>query len=153
MSFTDAGQKIVEGVAAGLYEGAAIIMAGADVLVPVQYGTLKRSGQIEDPVETPDTISVTCGFGYGAAYDAVVAEEVADAKSPEGLDSAELGYGFWVHERVIIETYKGRPAKNAGKPVYHSPPTQAKFLSVPAKAFEPDFGPVLEQAIQAKLRS
>lgn len=153
MSFTEVGKKIEEGVAAGLYEGAQIIMAAADVLVPVQYGTLKRSGQIEDPVETGDGISVTCGFGYGAAYDAVVAEEVADAKSPEGLDSAELGYGFWVHERVIIETYKGAPAKNAGKPVYHAPPTQAKFLSVPAHAFAPDFGTVLEQAIKTRLRS
>lgn len=153
MSFSDAGKKIVEGVAAGLYEGAAIIMAGADVLVPVETGTLKRSGHIEDPVMDGESVSVTCGFGYGAGYEAVVAEEIADARSPQGLSSAEHGYGFWAHERVIIETYKGLPAKHAGEPVKHTPPTQAKFLAVPAEAFEPDFVPVLEQAVRARLRS
>lgn len=153
MSFTEAGKKIEEGVAAGLYEGAQIIMAAADVLVPVQYGTLKRSGQIEDPIVTDDTVSVTCGFGYGEEYEAAVAEEMADAKSAEGLQSSSLGYGYWVENRVIIETYRGAPARHAGKPVYHAPPTQALFMKVAAEAFAPDFTTVLYQVIQARLRS
>lgn len=152
MSFAEAGRKIIEGAEAGLYESGNIIMAQSQILVPVQYGTLKRSGRVEEPELGADSVTVTVGYGYGAGYAGKVEEEVAHAESPEGLTSAERGYGFWVHERVIIETYRGRPARNAGKKVRHAPPTQAKFLVVPAEAFKPEFGTVLREAIQARLR-
>lgn len=137
MSFTDAGRKIVEGIAAGLYEGGTIIMAQSDVLVPVETGTLKRSGRVEEPVLSADGdgISVTVGYGYGVAYqDRAAGEDPGDAH----------GYGFWVHERVVTRD---------GKPVRHDPPTQAKFLEAPARAFAPEMGSVIEHNVKARLRS
>jgi hypothetical protein len=147
MSFTEAGRKIIEGVAAGLYEGGTIIMAQSQILVPVEFGTLKRSGHVEEPQldDGGDRLTVTVGYGYGAAYAGRVAEQLAE--DPD----AEHAYGFWVHERVIVETYDGKPARHAGKPVFHKPPTQAKFLLVPARAFAPEFGAVLDAAVDARL--
>lgn len=144
MTFGDAGRKIVEGVAAGLYESGTVIMAESQVLVPVEYGTLKRSGRVEEPevADGGDSMSVTVGYGYGGAYQARASVDNGDGH----------GYGFWVHERVIIETYRGAPAKHAGQPVHHDPPTQAKFLEVPAKAFEPEFPAVLQANVEARLR-
>ncbi|HKS90706.1 MAG TPA: hypothetical protein VJQ83_02165 [Tepidiformaceae bacterium] len=144
MSFTDAGTRIIEGVSAGLYEGGNIIMAQSQVLVPVDTGTLKRSGVVQEPEfsDGGDAVSVTVGYGYGGGYQARAAAEDPDDAH---------GYGFWVHERVIVETYRGRPAKNAGKPVSHRPPTQAKFLEVPAKAYAPEFAPVIEANVKAKM--
>lgn len=150
MSFVDAGHRIIEGVSAGLYEGGNIIMAQSQVLVPVETGTLKRSGVVEEPefADGGDSLSVTVGYGYGGAYEA---DATAHDNYTSYTEPAYPGYGFWVHERVIVETYRGKPAKNAGKPVHHKPPTQAKFLLVPAKAFEPEFAPVIEANVKAKM--
>lgn len=127
MSFADAGRKIVEGTAAGLYQAGTIVIAESEVLVPVEYGTLKRSARVEDPVVEGDSVSVTVGYGYGSEY----AERVS-AEDPDDT----TGYAIYVHE---IARYK------------HAPPTQYKYLELPARAFEPELGPVVAASIKAKL--
>ena len=141
MSFAEAGRKVVEGAAAGLYQAGTVLMATSQQLVPVETGTLKRSGRVEEPVVSEDHVEVTVGYGYGGEY-----EGRATENDPDGH-----GYGFWVHERVIVETYRGRPAKNAGKRVFHKPPTQAKFLKDPAVAIGPVLGEFVQEGVRARL--
>lgn len=126
MSFTEAGQKLIGKVAAGLYLGGTIVMWESQELVPVEYGTLKRSGRVEEPVIDGDTITVTVGYGYGTEYQDRVEEEDPD-------DST--GYAIYVHE---IAEYK------------HAPPTTFKYLEKPARAFEPQLGPTIRAAVQEK---
>lgn len=136
MSFTAAGNKIIQGVAAGLYESGTIVMAASQILVPVEYGVLKGSGRVEEPVleDGGDSMTVTVGYGYGGAYQARATES-----NPGGR-----GYGFWVEVREFTRS---------GRRVFHKPPTQAHYLEDPAKAFEPEFPHVLEHAISERLRA
>lgn len=131
------GRKIVEGAAAGLYTGGQVIMSQSQILVPVEFGVLKRSGRVEEPELSADrdSISVTVGYGYGAAYQDRASEEDPGDRH---------GYGYWV-ERVIV--------RSSGRVVQHKPPTQARFLEVPAKAFAPEFEGVLAEEIKRRVRS
>ena len=122
MSFADAGKKIVEGTAAGLYQGGTIIMGESQAIVPVEFGTLKRSGEVEQPKIEGDSISVTIGYGYGVEI------------GPDG--KVAIGYALYVHE---IARYQ------------HAPPTTYKYLERPARAFEPELGTVIEQNVRARL--
>lgn len=128
-AFSDTGAKILEGVAAGLYEGGTIVMAESQRLVPVETGVLKNSGVVNEPVVEGDAIVVEVGYGYGDAYEAVAA-------SGEGIEGGP-GYAIYVHE--ILDNR-------------HDPPTQAKFLETPARALEPELGPVVDAAVRARLR-
>lgn len=125
MSFADAGRKIIEGAAAGLYEAGTIIMAQSQMLVPVETGTLKRSGRVEEPVIDGDKVTVTVGYGYGGTEE-----------DPQ--------YGYWVEYREYTRR---------GEKVKHAPPTQAHYLSQPARQMEPELGAILEHNIDAKLNS
>src|SRR5688572_31807256 len=51
------------------------VMAVAKERTPVDYGTLKASGLVEPPAITPGNISVTLGFGGGAAHYAIYRSE------------------------------------------------------------------------------
>ena len=128
MSFSEAGRKIVEGAAAGLYEAGSVLMATAQQLVPVETGTLKRSGRVEEPHVDADSVSVTVGYAYGVEYETKAQGDGDEATGP--------GYGVYVHE---ITRYK------------HTPPTQAHFLSEPAKAMEPALGEFVQEGIRARL--
>lgn len=135
MSFADAGRKIVEGASAGLYEAGTIIMANSQILVPVDTGTLKRSGEVEMPElsDDGDSVSVTVGYGYGTAYPAK-----AEGEDPDG----EHGYGWYVHQVAV---------RKSGHVVRHKPPTQAFFLKVPAEAMASAFPEIIEANIRAKV--
>lgn len=137
MSFSEAGRKVIEGASAGLYEAGTIIMASSQVLVPVDTGTLKRSGRVEEPVlsDDGDSIEVVVGYGYGEAYQAKA--------QGDGDEDVGPGYGVYVHERVVTAS---------GHVVRHDPPTQAKYLSVPAKAVEPEFEGIIEANVKMRLR-
>jgi hypothetical protein len=128
VSFAEAGKQIIEGTAAGLYESATIIMAESQPLVPVLTGTLKRSGHVEEPVIEGDTASVTLGYAYGVEYESTA----------QGDEETGPGYAIYVHE--ILENK-------------HKPPTSAKFLEIPARAFEPELGPTIERNVRARLHS
>lgn len=123
MSFSSAGRQIIEGAAAGLFKGGAMVIAESQVLVPVEFGILKRSAIVEAPVEEGDRVTVTIGYGYGTETD------------PDGETAA--GYAIYVHE---IARYK------------HAPPTMYKFLEIPARAFEPELGAVVADEIQRRTR-
>lgn len=132
MSFRAAGDAFVRGTVKGLYKAGTAIMAESQLLVPVEYGTLKRSGHVEEPTVHGDHVSVTAGYGYGTEYETRATEEAAhehDVNSP--------GYAVYVHE---ILRYK------------HAPPTMAKFLERPARDFEPRLGPMLRDSIKDELR-
>lgn len=129
MSFAEAGRAVVEGAAAGLYQAGSVLMATSQQLVPVETGTLKRSGRVEEPVETADSVSVTVGYGYGGE---VEARGGGDGHS----------YGFWVEVREFTAQ---------GKRVYHKPPTQAHYLEDPAKALAPNLGNFVQEGIRARL--
>lgn len=122
MSFTAAGEEIIAGTLAGLYEAGTKIMAESQILVPVETGTLKRSGTVEEPVIDGDSATVTLGYGYG--------EQI----NPNSGEPA-TGYAVFVHENLEAR---------------HSPPTQAKFLEQPAAAFAGELAPTIEAAIKAR---
>ena len=60
------------------------VMAVAKERTPVDYGTLKASGLVEPPVIAPGNISVTLGFGGGAAHYAIYVHEDLDAHHEVG---------------------------------------------------------------------
>lgn len=123
MSFAEAGREVIEGAAAGLYQAGTVLMATSQAIVPVDTGTLKRSGDVEQPVVDGDSVSVTVGYGYGGV---------------EG----DRGYGFWVEVREYTES---------GKKVFHKPPTQAHYLSDPVKAIGPELGNFVQEGIRARM--
>lgn len=127
MSFVDAGAKVIEGAAAGLYQAGTVVMATSQQLVPVDTGTLKRSGRVEEPVVSEDRVEVTVGYGYGEAYPIKAAGDGDEVVGP--------GYGVYVHEILRNK---------------HKPPTQAKFLEVPAKAMGPELGSFVAEGIRAR---
>lgn len=130
MSFADAGRKIEEGVAAGLYTAGTTLMAMSQVLVPVETGTLKRSGRVEEPVVEADSVSVTVGYGYGEAYPAKAQGDGDEMVGPR--------YAIYVHEILRNK---------------HKPPTQAKFLETPAVAIAPALGEFIQEGVRARLHS
>lgn len=125
MSFQTAGAKIVEGVSAGLYQAGVAVMVAADVLVPVETATLKRSGRVEEPVIEGDSIVATVGFGYGEALNPQTHEPAA-------------GYAKWVELREDTR---------------HKPPTQAHFLGDSARAIGPHVGEFIKAAVDERLHS
>lgn len=148
MSFAEAGRAVIEGAASGLYQAGTVLMATSQQLVPVDTGTLKRSGMVEEPVVNGDSIEITVGYGYGGEYEGRATENNPDGK----------GYGFWVHERIwshsMVKTREvdGVSAEYMSvKPIYHKPPTQAKFLEVPAQALGPELGSFVQEGIRARL--
>ena len=123
MSFTDAGRKVIEGVSAGLYSCGTSIMATSQALVPVDTGTLKRSGQVEIPVVNEHSISVTLGYGYGQTINPKTGEEA-------------VGYAKWVEVRDDLT---------------HKPPTQAHYLGEAARAHAPELPAFIEEGVRMKL--
>lgn len=105
--FVDAGEKLLQGLAAGLYQAAVDIMFVSQHECPIDTGTLRASGRVNEPVRTLTGIEVTLGYGYG--------EQV----NPETGELA-LQYAIPVHERTNVR---------------HEPPTKAKFLEDPALAY------------------
>ena len=123
MSFAEAGRRIEEGVAAGLYTAGSSLMGMSQQIVPVEHGTLKRSGRVDEPVVDADSVSVTVGYGYG------------------GTTGHRL-YGFWVEVREFT---------SGGKRVFHKPPTQAHYLSDPADAIAPALGEFIQEGVRARM--
>ena len=125
MSFADAGRKVIEGASAGLYQAGTVLMATSQAIVPVDTGTLKRSGHVEEPVYTGDHVEITVGYGYGQEYP----EKAANGDSRHG-------YAYWVEVREELK---------------HKPPTQARYLSTAAKAIEPALGEFVQEGIRARM--
>jgi hypothetical protein len=123
VSFADAGVKVIEGVSAGLYSCGTSIMATSQALVPVDTGTLKRSGHVEEPVVTEHSVSVTLGYGYGEMTNPVTGERA-------------IGYAKWVEIRDELK---------------HKPPTQAHYLGEAARAHAPELPAFIEEGVRAKL--
>lgn len=103
MSFAEAGNEIVNKLKEGMFEFAQDVMKDSLVEVPKESGVLARSARIMPIEETPKSLSITFGYGFG------------DEVSPEtGYVAAE--YAVPVHE--ILEAI-------------HPPPTKAKYLEDP----------------------
>ncbi len=91
--------ELVQAAAAGLYQAGEAMMADSKAnFVPVDTGTLKNSGFVEQPVIDEGLIQVTLGYG-GAAEDYAVVQH-------ERLD---------YHHAVGGPKYLERPVLNAAK--------------------------------------
>lgn len=123
MSFLAAGEKVVAGIGAGLYAAGTAIMADSQALVPVDTGTLKRSGQVEEPVLEGDSMSVTLGYAYGQSENPKTGEPVT-------------GYAIYVEMRDDVT---------------HTPPTQAHFLQQAADAHHDDLPLFIQEGVKMKL--
>lgn len=123
MSFSTVGEKVIEGVSSGLYACGTAIMASSQALVPVDTGTLKRSGEVEIPVVDEHSVSVTLGYAYG---------ETENPKTGEMV----TGYAKYVELR---------------DDAMHKPPTQAHFLRDAAQAFAPELPAFIEEGVRMKL--
>lgn len=115
-SFTDALPAIILGTKAGLEAAGSEIMAVSEVLCPKDTSTLVNSRFEEPARQEGDVIRVVIGYGRGDAVNP------KDGKHPSQ-------YAVPVHE--ILEAR-------------HEPPTQAKYLEVPAVGYEPEFGETLK---------
>ena len=123
MSFLRAGEKVIEGVSAGLYACGTAIMASSQALVPVDTGTLKRSGEVEMPVADEHSVSVTLGYAYGESINKKTGDPVT-------------GYAKYVELR---------------DDAMHKPPTQAHFLRDAARAHATELPAFIEEGVRAKL--
>lgn len=123
--FRDAGETMLKGLAAGLYQAGIAIMRDSQHEVPVEFAILKASGRVLEPVTDGRTIVVTLGYGYG--------EEV---NPRDGKTAA--GYAIPVHERLDVR---------------HDPPTKAKFLEDPVLAYIPFYEETLAASITRALRN
>ncbi len=119
MSFTSAGEEIVQATKVGLYKAAIEIMYESQRIVPVDTATLKGSAQVQEPEHVGDRISVTLGYGYGVQVNPKTGQIAAQ-------------YAVPVHERLDQ---------------YHAPPTQAKYLEQPVLEFIPRFGETIAASI------
>lgn len=122
MSFYSVGEEIIAGTLAGLYKGGTEIMAESQDIVPVEFGTLKRSGMVEQPVVDGDSATVTLGYGYGTEV------------GPDGEMAVQ--YAVYVHE---IERYK------------HAPPTTWKYLERPAAEYGGKLAPTINAEIKTRI--
>lgn len=121
MSFTLAGEAILKAVSAGLYAAGTKVIAASQEIVPVEFGTLKRSAVVEHPVIEGDRVSVTIGYGYG------------EESGPDGDTAAQ--YAVIVHENPEAR---------------HAPPTTFKYLERPAHEFEPELGPTIAAVVRER---
>jgi len=72
-------RRLLKGMEAGLYHEAERIMADSKTnYVPVDLGTLKGSGRVEQPTNDGQTIRVTLGYGGAASAYALVQHERLD---------------------------------------------------------------------------
>lgn len=67
-----------------LYEEANRIFNESQLLVPVDTGTLRSSGQVTLPEQGPRGVSVTIGYGGAAAPYAIYVHERLDLNHPNG---------------------------------------------------------------------
>lgn len=118
--FRAAGERMIQGAMAGLYQSALEIFKESQVQVPVDTATLKASGRVNEPFIQGDKIICELGYGYG------------EALSPKTGRMAR-SYAIPVHERGDQ---------------YHEPPTKFKFLEDPVVAYIRDFEPTLAAHIQ-----
>lgn len=96
--------RLVEGLKAGMYQGANRIGNRSQELVPYETGTLKASERVLPPEDRPGGVTVVVGYGYG------------DTPNPLSGEPAS-GYAIFVHERLDV----------------HHPHGQAKFLEQAAQ--------------------
>jgi hypothetical protein len=124
VSFEEAGREVIAGLKAGLYQAGIDIMYVSQAEVPVDTGTLRASGRVLEPEELGDTVSITIGYGYG------------DQVNPKTGQLASQ-YAVPVHERLDVK---------------HAPPTKAKFLEDPVRAYQSLYGETIQAWVQAWTR-
>ena len=71
-------------VARALYREAQIEMTESKRRVPVEYGILRASGHVQEPVWSGKSISVTLAYGGEAEAYAVIVHEDLEALHPRG---------------------------------------------------------------------
>jgi hypothetical protein len=91
------GDDAPEALGAALYqEGERIMTTSKQEFVPVDTGTLRGTGHVEDPVVSGTSVSVTLGYGGPAAPYALVVHENRLLNHPNG--------GQWKYlERPALE--------------------------------------------------
>lgn len=124
MSFEEAGRQLIAGLMAGIYQAEVDIMYVSQTEVPVDTGTLRASGRVLEPERHGDTIVGTIGYGYGEQVNPKTGQLAAQ-------------YAVPVHERLDVR---------------HAPPTKAKFLEDPCRAYEALYGDTLAVWIQRWVR-
>jgi hypothetical protein len=79
------GPKAQQVSGAALYQEAELIMADSkEFYVPVDTGTLKNSGHVQQPEIEGATVSVTMGYGGAAEDYAIVQHERLEFRHPVG---------------------------------------------------------------------
>lgn len=118
--FHDAGQQIVRGVMAGMYQAGIDIMYVSEQEVPVDTATLKASGRVMEPVRLGDDVECVIGYGYG------------DELNPKTGQPASA-YAVPVHERMDQR---------------HAPPSKAKFLEDPVYGYASLYGDTIAVGVE-----
>lgn len=111
-------------LAKALYGEAEDIMRESKLIVPVDTGTLRSSGHVEQPKIAGMKTSVTLGYGGAAS-----------------------GYAIPVHE-IPPPPMKSR----GGRSARHNPPTQWKYLEMPFKKARRGLTERLGRKVRAELR-
>lgn len=135
MGFQEAGDDLVEDMAAGLDAFAEMIMSSSLEQCPIETGTLRRSAKI---------VTAHPGRSFeGFSRLRNSSGQFMGIGSPVKEVTTILGYGFG--DEINPKTH--RPASEYAVPVherveaYHKPPTKSKFLEDPvyehAAAMEP----------------
>lgn len=109
-------------IMSALFEEANELMAFSKRQVPVDTGTLRASGMVEEPVKQGKSYKVRLGYGYG------------EEKNPKSGQIA-AGYAIYVHENLKARHKVGK----------------AKFLEDPMKTWEPKFARNVGLRLKRKL--
>jgi hypothetical protein len=80
----NAQQKVANKVEAALYQEAQIEMTESKQRVPVDTGTLRASGHVEEPVRSGERVSVSLVYGGAAEEYAIIVHEDMSAFHKEG---------------------------------------------------------------------
>ncbi|PWK07501.1 hypothetical protein [Tumebacillus permanentifrigoris] len=76
--------KVINEVAIGLYQGTELVMTESKKEVPVDFGNLRATGHVQQPVIEGAKVTVHAGYGGPAARYAFAVHEGTGIYGPEG---------------------------------------------------------------------
>lgn len=108
------GDKLGGALAIALYEEATAIMDDSKTnYVPVDQGTLRDSGHVQEPKLEGTTLTVELGYGDTATPYALAVHENPRSGKTEGISPSGRKYKHWA--AVGEYKYLEKPFKNAAK--------------------------------------
>ena len=132
--FTCLEQQFSDLAGEALMASADLVMAKADIQVPVETGLLKASGDKDTPLKMPGFTSIS--FGYNTSYAVFVHEIPAPAYSGFLKGWGNTRTTAKIKWNMQKELRPQLSAPSMSRTAMHKPPTKWKFLEDPVNWYE-----------------